>query len=1193
MKKIKKVDNYQDFINLAPTSNATDIDEYSEILDYSLENKDIRNIAIFGNYGAGKSSFLKTYFKNNSEHINITLGSYGNDKKKVDEGKIEEYHQTIEKSILQQLLYQTDQEKVPQSRFKRLTKYSKSDMFFETFIFVLIILIFMLVFIPNFFEGFFEPYNNISEVLNILNFKIKSIKFYTNYFFTSLLYLLMFTFVVFCFYKIREFIKDNFYISKLKYKDAEIEINGKSESIFNKYLDEIIYFFQCSDYNVVIFEDIDRFNGALSIIEKLKELNYLLNTSSKITRKISFIYAIKDDFFEETTERTKFFDKTIPIIPVSSLSNSNEIIWDKFKNIYGENENKMYYEIDKKFINNISVFVDDMRTINNIMADFVLFSDKFIDKDLDNCKLMSMIFYKNLYPQKYALMLKGEGTLPNIIQNKSEIVNKLTKKLKEDNEKLQKEINDLEKENLLNILELKQVLVMNLVSISNDKLSYLKLKFSNYECNISDFLKEDFDISKIKNTTMTFSNRDYSYSKEFNEEEIFESFGGKQTYIKRLDNLNDDKEVSIEQKQKEISLIEKNIKDIREMSIKELIDEYGTDFISDNLNDFEMFILKRGLISSDYYDYITLFKEGNLTIQDMQFVKNVKKDSKMENYSYHLDNLNEVVNRLDIFDYSSDSILNFDLFDYIFDIKNKVELDIKNKILLQFENITDEKLDFIDSYLEKSELGMNFVNSLLLKKNNIWEKCYLKNSKNRDYIDKWVKIFLSNSKFLVNTDNTFINYINLHDKFYKLFSSLGDKHKEMLIKQNIKFKNIDANCTKDFYEFIFKNNLYEINENMLKLLLENTIHSSECLSNKFLTILEDERLKIMKQNIYNNFDIYIDNVYNNSEKHNNDENVILNILNNEDIKDNIKSTIIIKEEAKIKDISKISTDYYECVLNNNLIDYNWKNVIYMYNYVKNIPEKLANIINNIDNIQFINLLDNQNDFLVDLISNKDINLNTLEKNINLFDCKILDLENIDFIYEFDKLKIIINNNILEFNFDNFNYIKNKSIDLLVLFINKNKKYYIGNCDDFDVKDIANELIENLVLDEDIKLTLFENEVIKNTMLKIDLLFKLVNDNKYGLRNEESNNLIFSSNLEKNKKYSYLNKIKEEIDTDIIKDYLCMINSEFEFIGVGKNNFSIGFDQSLYEILKKFELERIISSCIITRKNKIMIYNLKK
>ena len=67
VKKLKKVDNYQDFINLAPTSNATDIDEYSEILDYSLENEDIHNIAIFGNYGAGKSSFLKTYFKNKND----------------------------------------------------------------------------------------------------------------------------------------------------------------------------------------------------------------------------------------------------------------------------------------------------------------------------------------------------------------------------------------------------------------------------------------------------------------------------------------------------------------------------------------------------------------------------------------------------------------------------------------------------------------------------------------------------------------------------------------------------------------------------------------------------------------------------------------------------------------------------------------------------------------------------------------------------------------------------------------------------------------------------------------------------------------------------------------------------------------------------------------------------------------------
>lgn len=1192
MKKLKKVDNYQDFINLAPTSNATDIDEYSEILDYSLENEDIHNIAIFGNYGAGKSSFLKTYFKNKSKYINITLGSYGKNNENIGKRKAEEYHQTIEKSILQQLLYQTDQEKVPQSRFKRLTKYSKSDMFIETFAFVLIVLICLFIFAPNFFEGFFEPYNNINEVLKVLNFKVKSINIYINYLFTSLLYGIIVTFFAFCIYKIREFIKDNFYISKLKYKDAEIEINGKTESIFNKYLDEIIYFFQCSDYNVVIFEDIDRFNEALFIIEKLKELNYLLNTCSRIKRKISFIYAIKDDFFEKNTERTKFFDKTIPIIPVSSLSNSNEIIWDKFKSIYGEQENEMYYEIDKKFINNISIFVDDMRTINNIMADFILFSDKFIDKDLDNCKLMAMLFYKNLYPQKYALMLKGEGTLPNIIQNKNEIINKLTEKLKLDNDNLQTEIDNIQNEKLLNVLELKQVLIMNLVKLSSDTLNNYKLNFNNAECNVSEFLRDDFDIDRIKNTKMTFDKRSYPYA-NFNEEQIFDVFGGKRSYIERLDNLNGDKEAVIEEKQKEITLIEKNIRAIKEMSLKELIEKYGIDIISEELNDFEMFILKRGLVSSDYYDYITLFKEGNLTIQDMQFVKNVKKDSKMENYSYHLDNLNEIVNRLDIFDYSSDSILNFDLFDYIFDNKNKVESSVKNKILLQFEIITDEKLDFIDSYLEKSELSKSFINSLLLKKNNIWEKCYLKNSKNRDYIDKWVKIFLSNPKFLLNTDNTFISYISMHNKFYNLFSLLDDNHKETIIKQNIKFKNIDENCTKEFSDFILKNNLYEINENMLKLLLENTINSSEQFSNKFLTIIEDERLNIMKKNIYDNFDLYVDCVYDKLDNQSNDEDVILNILNNDNIDDNIKNKIIIKEKTKIKDLSKISSDYYECVLNNDLIDNNWNNVICLYNFIKDISEKLAGIINNIDSIEYVDLLDNPKDFLVNLINNKYISLNTLEKSINSFDCKISNLENINFEYKYDKLKIIITNNILELTLDNFNYIKSKSLDLLVLFINLNKEYYIENCDDFDIEDIANELVENIELDEDIKSILFENEVIKNTMLNVELLFNLAYDDKYNLRSDVSNDLIFSSNIEDSKKYSYLNKIKEEINIEVTNNYLCMINNDFDYIGVGNNNFSIDVDQNLLEILQKLKSENVISSFVLTKRNKIMVYNRKK
>ena len=84
MKKLPKNKNYQDFINLAPTSNAKNIEEYSEILDYALNQENILNIAVLGNYGSGKSSFIKTYFKDKETPIIISLGSYSKEKNKAE-----------------------------------------------------------------------------------------------------------------------------------------------------------------------------------------------------------------------------------------------------------------------------------------------------------------------------------------------------------------------------------------------------------------------------------------------------------------------------------------------------------------------------------------------------------------------------------------------------------------------------------------------------------------------------------------------------------------------------------------------------------------------------------------------------------------------------------------------------------------------------------------------------------------------------------------------------------------------------------------------------------------------------------------------------------------------------------------------------------------------------------------------------
>tara|TARA_R110002051_G_scaffold144694_2_gene217558 strand:+ start:35256 stop:35885 length:630 start_codon:yes stop_codon:yes gene_type:complete len=78
---------------------------------------------------------------------------------------------------------------------------------------------------------------------------------------------------------------------------ATITLNDSSVSYFDQYLDEIVYIFEVSKRDVVIFEDIDRFNDS-HIFETLRALNTLLNVSPQIKKPIRFIYAIKDSIFD-------------------------------------------------------------------------------------------------------------------------------------------------------------------------------------------------------------------------------------------------------------------------------------------------------------------------------------------------------------------------------------------------------------------------------------------------------------------------------------------------------------------------------------------------------------------------------------------------------------------------------------------------------------------------------------------------------------------------------------------------------------------------------------------------------------------------------------------------------------------------------------------------------------------------------
>ncbi len=92
----------------------------AEILNSKVCKPEIKNIAIAANYGAGKSSVIKTYLKKfrsgfckKRTYTKVSLASFN--EKGYDSD-------AIERSILQQLLYSQPKEKFPHSNILRTNK---------------------------------------------------------------------------------------------------------------------------------------------------------------------------------------------------------------------------------------------------------------------------------------------------------------------------------------------------------------------------------------------------------------------------------------------------------------------------------------------------------------------------------------------------------------------------------------------------------------------------------------------------------------------------------------------------------------------------------------------------------------------------------------------------------------------------------------------------------------------------------------------------------------------------------------------------------------------------------------------------------------------------------------------------------------------------------------------------------------
>jgi len=1056
-KHLHKKKNDLSYNSLSPTNNAEKVEEYLDTLEWALNNSNkIKNIAVAGPYGSGKSSVIQTFQnkkKNNKNYqfLNISLATFKEEKIEED-GKINKKKNNvlrlIELSILQQLFYHEKDSRIPDSRFKKIKNHKDQYLFGVTIGFIIFLISFLFLVFPQFLAKFslFElttKYINLFHTLSVV-----------------------FVFVCSLFIILKSIrILKGFSIKKLGIGNTEIEIdNSISKSILNNHLDEILYFFEVTNYNVVIIEDLDRFEQT-DIFTKLREINLLINGSKKIEKDIVFIYAIRDDMFQDK-DRTKFFDFVIPIIPVINSSNSNE----KLLKIIETND----YDISTDLIDDVSLFIDDMRLLYNIMNEYHIYF-KNLNTSLIQDKLLAMIVYKNIYPNDFTKLGQNDGELFDVITRKHKYINEKTTIINEEIFQIKSKINENETVRIRDIKELRLIYISKIVEkIIQSGQAFRSFSINNQECSISKATEDD-----IFNQLKTETSAHYIYNSNvalirvnYNFNNIETEIDSKLSYIDREQLVLGGRDV--EQFRQDIENLEEKKNNIKKYKLKDLITgkeiNIGSNYKSQN--ELINILLRNGYIDEDYLDYISIFYEGSLSKNDHQFLINVKTQLETD-FNYPLQKKENLVKRINEFDFEKEFILNYALVDYL--LTSTKYHTKKEKIFKQLKNESEYSIRFIDGFIDYTSNIELFIKLLCKDWINIWGFIENKSNFPKDKVEKYFKLVIKYAE-VHSISNIFRNSrttISNNKDFLQIIKDTN-KLKEIIEELDIKFSTLNESAPKELLEFVYNESYYDISPKMIKFILiykDKFIQLDFDSKNYYLIKLSklDELINYIEENLNE----YITSVYLKIESNKNEpEEYFIQLLNNEDLLDENKEQILTKTDTIISDINEVGNlDLIKLLFSESKVLATWANLISIFKENENtLTEELVLFINVYENAQKLSEKRISKDYPDKEIANLFIIAILLNDNITIANYSLI-LKSVPYIYNslnfenlsFEKIKMLIEKNKLTTNSENYELVKANYDNLHISLIENNPIKFIENIDSFELE--SEDVLELLKSDK--------------------------------------------------------------------------------------------------------------------------------
>ena len=823
-------------------------------LKFALEQSDSRNIAVTGHYGSGKSSVANTCI-NEMEigdkvlRISMSTFSLPADTKHVGDNL---YSDDIEYKIVQHLLYKCDKAKIPHSGFKQI-RLPKEVNFSSYVTYTLIAFVcYIIAFEPAIFQidSFYDAYHKLfgKEVGWWINLIADAV---------AVAYLIRYL------WEVGKMLASKLHqikSVKVEAKGVKLEASKDSEvSVFNRYLDEIVYIIQSNKYDYILFEDLERLDNSDRLFLKIRELNMLINESETFKsqkRVVRFIYAIRDDVFTREL-RTKCFDYIVAVVPVVDHYNVTDYLIKQYKS------KGLFKTVETPVLEQLLNRVSGLRELKNIVNEYTLFQKSLKthligDDENYEQKLLAVIVYKNLFPQDFAKAYLKKGLFYKIFKNKSLFSEDETKELREKANASIQSMNEA-REKIINIR--KQYLEklndeVEVTSLIKDGYDYTLGQVASRDNLFDLFINDEFD-----RYTYTDHNREetgsMTYNFEFDEIEnkVTEDMG----YYEAIDELSQAYNRSNDERLK----LEKEIKVIENTALREVLRKIGGEkaravfnkiyvkeypakenepqTVNDEMVDTLLTMIYGGYITEDYYLYISKFYEGATSESDYQFTNAVLQGTERP-FDQKLNNVKSVIRKFRVEDFKNNSILNYDILNYLLD--NKEE-----HFLTSFIQTARKNPEFIVNYFQMSEkVNDQFFTRVF----DGWDSCVnvIKGQEKTENSDVLLKLFFREAPVTIKLSDDEIKYLEgkyefLHSSitFYKLA-----KLKKFINKYNLCFETLvkPNKESLDLYDYCLTNKRFVISKKNLGVILGDSL-----IKKPMTAILELSNDKLKKYLINN------------------------------------------------------------------------------------------------------------------------------------------------------------------------------------------------------------------------------------------------------------------------------------------------------------------------------------------------------